>query len=130
MGYHQIAMGVSWENLSVGMQTMTLNFMRAAGLGFLLTGIAILFLLWVPFRKGEGWAKWALVSIGLTQSLIMTIIVNSVRTHTPATPPLIPIALIGILSVIGFLTCRISESGDAKKNISNNSLKNDNVADV
>ncbi|MBU1340715.1 MAG: hypothetical protein KKE44_21570 [Proteobacteria bacterium] len=110
MDYHQVAMGCSWDNLPAGMQTMTLNFLRTAGLGFLITGLAILFILIFPFQRGEHWSKWALVSIGLVQSIIMGIIVYSVRRHTPATPPLSPFVISGILSFIGFLTYQGTKS--------------------
>lgn len=106
MNYHQVAMGSPWDALSTGMQAMTLNFMRVAGLGFLLTGISMLFLLIFPFRKGEYWSKWALSFLGLTQAIIMGLVVTSVRTHTPAVPPLAPFVVIGMLSIIGFVTYR------------------------
>jgi peptidoglycan/LPS O-acetylase OafA/YrhL len=106
MDYHLVAMGSGWENLSVGMQTMTLNFMRAAGLGFLIAGVSMLFILFFPFRKGEQWSKWALIAIALTQSAIMMIIISSVKTHTPAVPPLAPFVVIGILSLAGFFSYR------------------------
>lgn len=111
MDYHQVAMGSKWEALTPGVQVMTLNFMRSAGVGFLLAGIAILFILIFPFRKSESWSKWALLSIGLTQAVIMGLIINSVGGNTPAEPPLAPFIISGGLSIIGFFTYRGSDTG-------------------
>jgi len=110
MDYHQIAMGSDWNHLSMGVQTMTLNFLRSAGLGFLLAGISILFILFFPFRRGERWSRWALVSICLTQSTIMIVVVSSVRSLTPATPPMAPFIILGVLSLIGFITHQSNQS--------------------
>ncbi len=107
--YHQIAMGASWDTYSIGMRTMTLNFLRAAGLGFLLTGISFLFILFFPFRRGEQWSRWALISICTTQSLIMGWIVISVRSNTPAQPPFIPFVVSGCLAIFGFFLYRGAE---------------------
>jgi len=106
MDYHQVAMGAAWDALALGVQVMTLNFMRAAGLGFLLTGIAFVFLLVFPFRHGHAWTRWALACFGVVQSVVMGWIIISVRTHTPAVPPLAPFVATAILSITGFLTYR------------------------
>ncbi|MCP4746378.1 MAG: hypothetical protein GY874_09600 [Desulfobacteraceae bacterium] len=85
---------------------MTLNFMRAAGLDFLITGLSIFYILIFAFTNAEQWSKWALVSIVLTQSIIMGAVIFSVRAHTPAIPPLAPFMISAILSIIGLFTYR------------------------
>lgn len=102
MDYHQVAMGMTWDNFTPGVQTMTLNFMRAAGLGFLMVGVFILIILAVPFRKEEPWARWALIGISLIQAAVMGIIVLNVRRLTPATPPIAPFILFVVLATTGF----------------------------
>lgn len=104
MQYHVAAMEVStWDNLPSGVQIMSLNFMKAAGAGFLTAAIAVLFFLFIPFRKGEPWAKWALLAVSLNEMGLVLVRVLNVRLNTPAEPPLVPfIALIGI-AVLGFL---------------------------
>lgn len=104
MDYHLTAIGSNWGDLTLGAQVMTLNFLRSAGVGFLMTGIAILFILIFPFRKGESWSKWALLCIGLTQAVIMGLIINDVAGNTPAEPPLVPFIVSGVLSIVGFFT--------------------------
>ena len=88
MPYHQVAMGDIWVNFEPGVQVMTLNFMRAAGLGFLVASVSAFILLFIPFRKGERWARHALTAVLLTHLIPMVFIVNQVRTSTAAEPPL------------------------------------------
>lgn len=102
MDYHQVAMGISWEAFTPGMKAMTLNFMRAAGLGFLLTGITVLCILAVPFRRGEYWARWTLAGIILVQATVMVAIILNVRHLTPSNPPLPPFFLFAVLAILGF----------------------------
>ncbi|WP_028585278.1 hypothetical protein [Desulfogranum mediterraneum] len=104
MDYHLTAMGSSWEQLSPGIQVMSLNFLRSAGLGFLLAGSAISAILLSPFRKGEAWARWTLLFICTIQALVMIFIVSQVRAATPAVPPMGPFAMSLTLTVVGFFT--------------------------
>ena len=103
MPYHLTAMGSSWENLSPGIQIMSLNFMKAAGTGFLTTGIAMLFLLLIPFRKGEPWANWALLIISLNEILNIMLRTLEVSAKTSSNPPLFIPIITGTVVVISFL---------------------------
>ena len=106
MDYHQIAMGVPWANLGFGVQTMSLNFLRTAGLGFLLQGFSIGFFLAVFKIHQSKLVSWFLLSLCLAQSGMMISIVTQVRYHTPAAPPLTPFILLLFLSLIGFLAAQ------------------------
>lgn len=102
MPYHQIAMGMSWEEMSIGTQIMSLSFMKSAATGFLAVSIAMLFILFIPFRKKEKWSIWALfiissVELGIVLSRIVTI-----RINTLANPPMIPNIVLLIISIISF----------------------------
>ena len=112
MPYHLAAMGSSWENLSPGMQNMSLNFMKSAAAGFLTTSIAMLFLLFIPFRKGEAWSSWALLTISMNEFLIIISRMIDVTINTSGKPFLTPFIIIGIIAVISFLL----SSGMDKKN--------------
>lgn len=111
MDYHQVAMGMEWAEFTPGMKAITLNFMRSAGVGFLIAGIAILSILAVPFRKGEPWARWALAAIILSQASVMGAIVLNVRHLTPANAPVAPFILFAVLAVLGFLLFRGKKTG-------------------
>jgi hypothetical protein len=103
MSYHQAAMGATWEAMTPQVRVMTLNYMRAAGLGFLMVGISIGFLLAFPFRRGERWSYYALSTISLVFFGTQTALVSSVYFTTPGSPPLLPIILVAGLSIAG--TC-------------------------
>lgn len=103
MPYHLTAMGSSWENLAPGIQVMVLNFMKAAGAGMLTTSIAILFLLFIPFRRGESWSRWVLLVISLNEIILIMFRVIDVSSRTPANPPLIPYIVIGVVALISFI---------------------------
>lgn len=112
MSYHLEAMGTTWNALTTGMQIMTLNFMKAAGLGFFMTGIIILLLLFFPFRKSEKWSTWALLIVSLAHVVIMSVIVLSVKANTPANPPIIPLIVFGCLAILGFFLswCKVAKN--------------------
>ncbi len=115
MPYHVEAIGTAWENLNPGTQVMTLNFMKSAAAGFITTAIAILFLLMFPFRKGEGWSKWALLSIVLAEEILIGFYTYNVKTLTPADPPLIaPFIVIAIAVISFFLSLNNNQSNYAK----------------
>ncbi len=103
MSYHLVAMGnSSWEGMSLGMQTMTLNFMKSAAAGFVTCAIAIFFLIVFPFRKDESWSRWALLLVSISELSIVTYCTYQVKTLTPANPPLTAsLILIGIC-IFGF----------------------------
>ncbi len=110
MPYHLEAMGTTWENLSPGMQVMSINFMKSASAGFITTGVAIFFLLLIPFRKGEKWASWALLSVSFTEVFLIGYRTYFVKTLTPANPPLTSsIVLSGIIIVSFFLSLSMSK---------------------
>ncbi len=103
MSYHQEALGSSWEMLSPGTQVMTLNFMKSAAAGFVTCAVAIIFLLVFPFRKGEPWSRWALLSISLCELSIIAYCTHQVKSLTPANPPLVVLLILVSLSILGFL---------------------------
>lgn len=98
MSYHQIAMGVPWGQLSDGMQVMSLNFMKSAGVGFVTTGVSILLLALFPFRRGNKWADYAIPLVASVELIPMILRVMDVAGNTPANPPLFP--LIGAEAVV------------------------------
>ena len=103
MPYHLTAMGSTWEHLSPGAQVMTLNFMKSAGAGFVTTGIAICFLLFFPFRKGERWSTWAILAVSLNEFTLIILRIFNVRMNTPAHPPIAPFIVLFCLAVLSFL---------------------------
>lgn len=112
MPYHQTAMGIEWSKLSIGEQIMSLSFMKSAAAGFLTTSIAMLFLLFIPFRKNERWSVWALFIISFVEVSIILSRIVTIRMNTLANPPIIPFILLLIFSIISFIvSIRVKERG-------------------
>ena len=109
MPYHQQAMGVSWEEMMPSAQVQTLNYMRAGGLGFLVVAVSMGFLLAVPFRRGEGWARWALAAVALTYTVGMCCFILDITNRTTAAPPLWPMVAAVAVTFTGFFLAHAEE---------------------
>ena len=85
--FHSDVIETSWENLDSKSQTLYLGMMRTEAAGFLATATAIIFLLFIPFRKYEKWSYWAIPTIGIVE-YIPTFFANyHVSTVSLASPP-------------------------------------------
>lgn len=100
MPYHLVAMETTWQGLSQGMQTMSINFMKSVSAGFLSVGLAVLILLAVPFRKGEKWSAFAILALVLTQVGIIATRTYDVGANTMANPPLLPLLTVLALAIV------------------------------
>jgi hypothetical protein len=88
MPYHLEAMGSSWEALSSGMRTMSVDFMKSAATGFITSAIAVIFLLIFAFRLNLRWSVWALGAISLFELTTILLIMNHVKRNTKAKVPM------------------------------------------
>jgi len=85
--FHSDVIQTDWQNLDPAQQTLYLGMMRTEGAGFLASFVAFIFLLWIPFRRQETWAYWALTSIGIAEHLPTLLATFHVSQTTPASPP-------------------------------------------
>jgi hypothetical protein len=60
MPYHKEAIGMEWIDIPIASQLLLQALVKAAGGGFLVTGVAVLIILLIPFRNGEKWSIWAI----------------------------------------------------------------------
>jgi hypothetical protein len=65
MSYHQEALGVGWSQLEPGVRTLLLTLLNGYGSAHFAVGIALGALLLFPLRRGQAWARWAVLAIGL-----------------------------------------------------------------
>jgi hypothetical protein len=65
MPYHQEVVGVGWSELPPGARTMLTALVNAYGSAHFAVGVALSVLLLIPFRRGEAWARWAILAAGL-----------------------------------------------------------------
>lgn len=108
--YQEAAIGAKWSDLNSGLQTQFLSLMKVSGGGYLVTAIALSILLWIPFRRGENWARFAIPALGIPAVLIVNYAGLTIILNTPGRPPVIagPIAIAFFL--LGFIL-----SGDLQK---------------
>ena len=64
MSYHQEALGVGWSQLEPGVRTLLLTLLNGYGSAHFAVGIALGALLLFPLRRGQVWARWAVLAIG------------------------------------------------------------------
>ena len=108
MPYHAVAVGVAWSEVALPFQVLILALMRAAGGAGLAVVVLELFLLFVPFRLGAMWARWAIPTGGLVISFGALYAMVYVSLNTQATPPLIaPVA--GILLFVAGLALSLGQ---------------------
>ena len=101
--YHQEILGVTWEQLQPGYQLIFLGFFKIAGALCLASVIAMLFLLFIPFRRGEVWARWAIPIFQLPSLIALNYVPLKVVMTTNAHPPLAVFFVGDALLIAGFL---------------------------
>jgi hypothetical protein len=64
MSYHKEALGVGWSQLAPGVRTMLITLVNGYGSAHFAAGIALSALLLFPLRRGQAWARWAILAVG------------------------------------------------------------------
>jgi len=103
MPYHLQVLGLQWVDIQPHFQLLFLAFINGAGATAIGNAAAILILLWIPFRRNEAWAIWAITGIGLVTAAPLLYIVIKIKLTTTASPPLILVVMINLLIILGFL---------------------------
>ncbi|HVK14575.1 MAG TPA: hypothetical protein VM597_37905 [Gemmataceae bacterium] len=87
MPYHAAALGVAWEELSAPHQGFVLGVIRGMGAGSAAVSLALLLILFIPFRRGHRWALWAVPLIGIVFTSLTAYAAYTIDVRTPATTP-------------------------------------------
>jgi len=103
MPYHAIAVGKTWAEVDPAFQILLLALIRVVGGTWIATALAMGILLFIPFKQGMRWARWAVPAIGLVAELTALYATLSVTLNTPATPPWKGVVLIIVLLVAGLI---------------------------
>jgi hypothetical protein len=114
MPYHQQAIGTNWEQLSTGMQVLLQALIKAAGVGFLAVGINGLILLFIPFRRWERWAYWAIPIPAFLWNGLSLYITAKVAIATGASTPWAG-SIIGLIMIAVAFILSISTGGKQKE---------------
>lgn len=115
MPYHATAISMKWSDLNSNLQALILALLRVSGGGMLATSLSISILLFIPFRKGELWAIWAIPIIGLGGAIPTLYATLLVKFNTPASPPWFAAITIIILFLIGFIFSLVSRKMSTNK---------------
>jgi len=110
MPYHASAVEQNWTEVNPAFQILILALMKAVGGGWLSASIAIIILLFKPFKQGIRWTYWAIPAIGLPAMLVNLYVTINVALHTPGSPPWALAALGIILLLVGFILSMIPEA--------------------
>ena len=103
MPYHADAVAREWSAVERPYQILVLALMRATGGAWLATAMAMVILLFVPFRQGHKWARWTIPAIGLVVSGPAFYATTYVRQHTPGNPPWMAVVVGILLSIAGLV---------------------------
>lgn len=108
--HHLQVMAVPWQDVQPGVQFMFLTALRAAGSLGLVAVLCIGIILFIPFRRGERWARWAtpVLCIAAVAPVIATGF--AVAAKTGAAVPRVWLVIWGFLALSGLLL-----SGDVGK---------------
>ena len=112
MPYHAEAVGMSWDHVPPAFQVLILALMRVVGGAWLALAAALGYLIFVPFRQGARWARWAVPAVGLISSGAALFATLQVQCHTPARPPVMLVAAGMIALVAGLLFSQDSAKKD------------------
>ncbi len=103
MPYHAIAVGRTWGEVDTAFQILLLALIRVVGGAWIATALAMGILLFIPFRQGMRWARWAVPAIGLVAGLPALYVTLCVTLTTPATPPWKTVVISIALLLAGFI---------------------------
>ena len=102
MPYHADALGgVTWDALPSHYQGFLLGVIKAMGAGSIAVTLALMLLLWIPFRRGERWARWAVPFVGMTFTTLTAYAAYTIDINTPASTPWRQTCLLAMLFLAG-----------------------------
>ena len=94
MPYHSEILGLPWPQLDASLQVLILAGIHGFG-GFLVCiASALMFLLYIPFKTQQFWAKIAVALITFLTLAVLIGVVVSVKIQTAAHPPFIPLLVL------------------------------------
>ena len=85
--YHAAALDQSLAAMSQNQQITFITLYRAVGTGMLSTAVAFGFLLFIPFRRGERWSRWAMTAAGLCFAGLSIYFTLAFKAATGFDPP-------------------------------------------
>jgi len=112
--FHSDVIQTKWAQVDSLSQTLYLGMMRTEAAGFMASGVAIAFLLFIPFRRFELWSCWAMTTIGIVEYLPTLLANYHVSNVSQASPPwpLMLSLIISLILALGFgISGNLNRSG-------------------
>ena len=103
MPYHQEVIGMDWEKVDPRFQKMFLAFLNGSGLSGFIQGVALIILIFIPFRKGETWARWAIPVLILPGSIYLQYITLHLKSTMQASTPWQLPAIMLLLTIVAII---------------------------
>ncbi len=92
------ALGVPWDQLSPGIRSVIAGYMKFTAAGLIGAALAMSFILFVAYRRGEVWALWAIGTVGVITPLLAVYGLWTIQLASgvsqPWYNPLVSVALI------------------------------------
>jgi len=108
MPYHERALGMAHEQLKPEVAALFLTLMRVIGTNFLSIGVALILLVKGPFSKGDRWAWWIILFLGLICLVPLLFITLKVGLHSPWWV----VAILIILEIVALAISRSPSSSE------------------
>jgi hypothetical protein len=113
MPYHQQALGVSWDDLGPREQSVLLALLRGTGLCALITGLTVMTLLLIPFRRGERWVRWAISGLSFLTLIPALYESATLAAATGATTPWPTLVVAIAVTLVAFCLARPATDSEA-----------------
>ncbi len=103
MPYHSVAVGMPWAEVPGPFKILILALLKIVGGAWVTIAASFFVLLFIPFRQGASWARWAIPSLGLLYCAAVCNAMAHVTLNTNAVPPWGPALAGAALIVAGAL---------------------------
>jgi len=87
MPYHKQALGSDWSQLEPGARMLLLTLLNGYGSTHFALGIALGAFLLYPLRRGQRWARWAILATGLPVLAATAFLSHRLASTTSANVP-------------------------------------------
>jgi hypothetical protein len=101
--YQQVAAGMQWAEVPPKLQSLFVTMSHLSGINLIGFSLGLLVLVLVPFRRGEGWADWAILVVEIPVALPAAYVLYNAASKTGAAFPWFGPLINLVLVIVGFL---------------------------
>lgn len=101
MPYHKEFLEVPWSELPPNVRAMLVGFLHIMGANQLTVGLALVLLVVIPLRRGDSWARWAILAVGLPLFSFTTLVATRISLSSGARTPWQLAVVLLVLFLVG-----------------------------